>query len=163
MRPALQKRGGDILFVYGLRKMKQPIKRKAAIKKPGKRRRSRRNQNAAPKGALVAHAHSSRIAAYAQRVMAPIFLADVARQLGCPNISPRDFYCGCAPCFKDGLPICEGRRDSCRFAHRWTPAKAAAQETPDHQSFYDLCWDIAMIRYCGKALPRRSMIRSRRR
>ncbi|MEM9618108.1 MAG: hypothetical protein AAF936_09125 [Pseudomonadota bacterium] len=108
------------------------------------------------KGALAERGPSDRIASFAQQVLLPVFLADVARQLGHPNMSPRDFYCSCAPCLKDGAPICEGRRSDCRFAGRWTPDRAAAQETAAHEARYKACWEVAMMRYRGNVMGRGS-------
>ncbi|MEO1243931.1 MAG: hypothetical protein AAFX54_18635 [Pseudomonadota bacterium] len=123
------------------------------------RRRTKRRPQPVRKGALAERGPSERIANFAQRVLLPVLLADAARQLGHPNISPRDFYCGCAPCLKDGAPICEGRRSDCRFAGRWTPDRAAAQETAAHEARYETCWEIAMLRYRGNVMGRASMSR----
>ncbi len=89
----------------------------------------------------------------AHRVVLPLLLSETARRLGSPIVSPKDFYCGCAPCAADGLPICEGVKADCRFAGRWTPQKAAAAETSDVLDEYDFQWGLASMCYCGKRIP----------
>jgi hypothetical protein len=94
-----------------------------------------------------------RFALLSHRVVLPLLLSETARRLGSPIVSPKDFYCGCAPCAADGLPICEGVKPACRFAARWTPEKAAAAETGDVLDEYDFQWGLAAMSYCGKRIP----------
>lgn len=88
------------------------------------------------------------------RVVLPLLLADTARRLGAPAVSPRDFYCGCAPCAADGLPICEGVKRDCRFAGRWTPERAAKAETAAVLDEYEFQWGLASMVYCGERIPK---------
>lgn len=92
--------------------------------------------------------------AYAVRFVAPIIMASIARRRGLPTVSPRDFYCGCAPSYKDGLPICERRKESCRFAERKTPERLADKETPTDEQRYKEDWAFEMLFYEGPSLPR---------
>ncbi|MAW79088.1 MAG: hypothetical protein CMI63_02540 [Parvularcula sp.] len=94
-----------------------------------------------------------RLASLAQRALLPLLFADVARRLGSPTISPRDFYCGCAPCAADGAPICEGVKANCRFAGQWTPESAARAETKEALDEFEFQWELACITVWDKRLP----------
>lgn len=104
--------------------------------------------------ARLRHAEEARrFALLARRTIMPVLLADTARRLGSPTISPRDFYCGCAPCAADGLPVCEGAKPDCRFAGRWTVESAARAETPAILDEYEFQWGLVSMTYCGERLP----------
>ncbi|MAW78906.1 MAG: hypothetical protein CMI63_01610 [Parvularcula sp.] len=120
-----------------------------------KRKRGRIIKARISKGAVrLRHMDEGRrLALLAHRVVLPLLLADVARRLGAPAISPKDFHCGCAPCAADGLPICEGVKANCRFAGRWTAERAAQAETRDALDEFEFHWELASMSYCGKRIP----------
>lgn len=89
-----------------------------------------------------------------RRAVLPLLLAETARRLGTPRVSPRDFHCGCAPCAADGLPVCEGARPNCRFAGRWTPERAAKAETAAVLDEYEFQWGLASMTFCGERIPK---------
>ncbi|WP_375207463.1 hypothetical protein [Hyphococcus sp.] len=96
---------------------------------------------------------TQRLASLAQRAILPLVLADVARRLGSPAISPRDFYCGCAPCAADGAPICEGVKANCRFAGQWTSESATRAETKEALDEFEFQWELACMTVWDKRLP----------
>lgn len=118
----------------------------------GKRRRTlaaQAHRNAKPLAGFV-----NRADRFARRFTLPAALAAVARRLGRSGVSPRDFYCGCPPCFRDGLPMCLRRRPACRFANRPSPEELAARETRADEELYEIVWEIESLSYDGPALPR---------
>jgi len=134
-------------------------KSKAADPAPaGKRRRSKCDP--AKRGARVLYEHGERARLYAYHVIAPTMMAAVARRLGSSSVSPRDFYCGCAPSFKDGLPMCERKRPGCRFAERPEPEAIAARETRGDESKYDYHWSVALLGFRGAPLRRKRWARA---
>lgn len=58
--------------------------------------------------------------AYAGFVLVPRILAARRRAAGDPNASPRDYECHC-DIKEDGLPLCDGVRDPCKFSARRRP------------------------------------------
>ena len=120
-----------------------------------KRKRGRIIKARISKGAVrLRHMDEGRrLALLAHRVVLPLLLADVARRLGAPAISPKDFHCGCAPCAADGAPICEGVKANCRFAGQWTPESAARAETKEALDEFEFQWELACITVWDKRLP----------
>ncbi len=84
-----------------------------------------------------------------RNVMTPVLLAETARRLGSPAVEPRDFFCGCLPCAKDGLPICQQVKPDCRFKNRWSEESAAATETGHVLNTYEYAWESVCIIYSG--------------
>lgn len=105
----------------------------------------------------------NRASNYARHYTAAAIMAAIARRLGHPSVSPRDFYCGCAPCYRDGLPMCERERPNCRFANRPPPEVLARRETARDRRIYDSLWSLATLAYRGPALPRALWGRRRKR
>lgn len=58
---------------------------------------------------------------YANHILTPRILAERRRRRGDNSASPRDYDCRCELKREDELPICEGRRADCKFAHRPAP------------------------------------------
>lgn len=90
-----------------------------------------------------------RYARLVNNILRPALLAETARRLGSPAVAPRDFFCGCPPCAKDGLPVCEGLKPGCRFRGRWTKERAAAAETAKILNEYEYQWEIVSMHYSG--------------
>jgi hypothetical protein len=128
-------------------------KQKPKIECPSKRCRTLLKRNQLSGKRLVSN-HLNRLQEYARNYTATIIMADVARRLGSPTVSPRDFYCGCAPCYKDGLPMCERKRPDCRYANRSRPENLAARETEWDKYRYDINWSIVTTYFNGPAMPR---------
>ncbi len=59
---------------------------------------------------------------YANHVLTPRILAERRRRRGDTSASSRDYDCRCDLSRDDELPICEGSRADCKFAHRTPPA-----------------------------------------
>jgi len=95
-----------------------------------------------------------RLAVLLRRAMLPGLLSETARRLGCPFVSPQDYFCGCTPCAADGLPICDGVKRDCRFAGRWTRVTAAAAETPLALRAYEYRYEMACLAYGAQDLQR---------
>ena len=98
--------------------------------------------------------YASRTHAFVAQLIVPAILAHIARRMGAKFISPEDFYCGCDPSFADGLPLCERKRQNCRYAHR---AGVRPRETDLDIMLYRDAWDLATTNYQGPKLrpPRR--------
>jgi hypothetical protein len=58
---------------------------------------------------------------HAYFVLAPLLLTERRRRAGDSVASPRDYLCGCELDPRDELPICDGLREKCKFAHRKPP------------------------------------------
>lgn len=78
------------------------------------------------------------------RDITPRLFADTARRLGARGARPRDFKCGCAPSFLDGLPLCEGRKPGCAFAGRVAGERMDAHGAPAAEARYEALYDAAL-------------------
>lgn len=129
------------------RKPEEPIEHPSRRRRTLRTRKQRRDQPVMDK-------YVNRAADYARHYTAAAIMAAIARRLGHPSVSPRDFYCGCPPCYRDGLPMCARRRSDCRFANRPEPEVLARRETAHDQWKYDFLWEGATLAYRGPTLPR---------
>lgn len=101
---------------------------------PPKRKRARRGKArkadaACEEKPIVSDALIERTYRWLERHETPRIFAAVAREIGYTGARARDFFCGCAPHYAKGLPVCEGAREACPFAGRLTAEEIAANDS----------------------------------
>jgi len=66
----------------------------------------------------------------------PRILAATARELGFAAARPRDFFCGCTPHGRTGLPVCLEKKPQCPFAGRVRPEEIDLHDDPRTHGAY---------------------------